>query len=95
MRPDTVLRLHDFLDFGQLVSIDHDAGIPRMSEYDKEFLLKSSPGIELWKFADQILKELAGRQMTWTELKQHYKINHPDVWNNIVGHAKKFQHVLS
>jgi len=35
--------------------------------------------LELWLYLDQLLLELAGQQLTWQEVIDHYKVNYPDV----------------
>lgn len=92
---DAIIRFHTFEEFGKLVSIDHDADIPPSTEEDKSFILSRAVGLDLWVFADQILRDLAGRQMTWHQVKQHYRTNHTDTWNTITKTAQTFQHVLS
>ena len=52
----------------------------------KDFVLdlfKDDGNIELWLYLDQILLELSGQDLTWTELLKYYQANH----TNIIKHV--------
>jgi len=76
LSPHTKLRIRDFKDFGIIVE-DHDRAdiIPSNDEF-RQKLLSNNTGLELWLFLDQILLDLAGSEMTWLELLDHYQTKH-------------------
>jgi len=76
LSPHTKLRIRDFKDFGSIVE-DHDRAdiIPSNDEF-RQKLLSNNTGLELWLFLDQILLDLAGSEMTWSELLDHYQTKH-------------------
>ena len=52
--------------------------IPPTQEFVTK-LLTNDTALELWLYLDQLLLELAGQQLTWQEVIDHYKVNYPDV----------------
>jgi hypothetical protein len=83
LRVDTKIRFRNFQDFKGVTDINSKAGVNRpLPEFISE-LFKGDTNIELWLFLDQILLDLAGHEMTWTELIQHYQTTHP----NIISHV--------
>jgi len=73
---NTKIRIRDFKDFNLIVE-DNDRAdvIPSNNEF-REKLISNDPGLELWLFLDQILLDLAGSEMTWTEIVEHYRNSH-------------------
>jgi hypothetical protein len=47
-------------------------------------LLENDPVLELWLYLDQILLDLAGKQLTWLEILNHYKVNYPDIIKHVL-----------
>ena len=72
---DCKIRIRDFKDFGLVVE-DHDRADIIPSDEFKQKLLSNDTGLELWLFLDQILLDLAGKEMTWTEIINHYQKSH-------------------
>jgi hypothetical protein len=79
LRPDTKIRIRNFRDFFQITNLNlGPAGVTAPTSEFVKMLFKDDANIELWLFLDQILLNLAGQEMTWTELLQHYQHNYPD-----------------
>jgi len=79
LRDDTKIRFRNFQNFDQITHIDaKPTGVTAPDEKFIEALFENDTNIELWLFLDQILLDLAGQEMTWTELLQHYQRNYPD-----------------
>jgi hypothetical protein len=84
LRTDTKIRFRNFQDFGIITNMrDRADVIPSGADFVKK-LFKDNKDIELWLFLDQILLDLAGQELTWTELLQHYNTNHPDVIKHVL-----------
>jgi len=79
LRTDTKIRFRDFKNFSLIVNINHDAYITKPTQVFVEKLFQDDKSIELWLFLDQILLDLAGQEMTWTQLLDHYQRYHPDI----------------
>jgi hypothetical protein len=76
---NTKIRFRDFKNFSQIVNVNHDAYITKPTQVFVEKLFQDDKSIELWLFLDQILLDLAGQEMTWTQLLDHYQRYHPDI----------------
>jgi hypothetical protein len=81
LSPDAKIRIRDFKDFSAVVE-DHDRAdiIPSDDEF-RQKLLSNNTGLELWIFLDQILLDLAGTEMTWTEIIDHYRTAHTETFD--------------
>jgi hypothetical protein len=79
LRTDTKIRFRDFKNFSLIVNINHDAYITKPTQVFVEKLFQDDKSIELWLFLDQILLDLAGQEMTWPQLLDHYQRYHPDI----------------
>lgn len=80
LRTDTKIRIRNFQDFFQITNLNlGPTGVTAPTSEFVKTLFKDDTNIELWLFLDQILLDLAGQEMTWTELLQHYQSNYPDV----------------
>jgi|LauGreDrversion2_6_1035139.scaffolds.fasta_scaffold11768_2 hypothetical protein len=89
LSPHAKIRIRDFRDFN-LIATDHNnrAGIlPSDAEFAKK-LLDNNAGLELWLFMDQILLDLAGEEMTWTEIINHYCTVHTATFDIVCQHIK-------
>lgn len=73
---DSKIRIRDFNDFN-LIAENQDRAdiIPSDGEF-RQKLLTNNAGLELWLFLDQVLLDLAGTEMTWAEILNHYRISH-------------------
>ena len=73
------IRIRDFKELGKVTNFKDRALInPPRQDFVKKLLTDNS-SMELWWYLDQILLELAGQQLTWQEVIDHYKVNYPDV----------------
>jgi hypothetical protein len=95
LSPDTILRFHDFRNYGNIIDLDHDARITPASQEFKEKILSQNNNLDFWFFADQILLDLAGSQLCWNDVKSFYQERYPDIWKSLTKTARSFQHVLS
>ena len=84
LHKDAKIRFRDFKDFSKIVDFDSDANISDPSPEFIKKLFESKSELEFWLFLDQILLNLAGQEMTWTELIQHYKNNYPDIIKHVL-----------
>jgi hypothetical protein len=84
LREDTKIRLRNFSDFGMITDIDFDAYITAPSAEFETMLFEEDANIELWLFLDQILLDLAGKEMTWAQILNHYQHNHPDIIKHVL-----------
>lgn len=93
---DTKLRLRDFKDFSNIVSIHHRPDIQPVSPNDEKKILENDRSRELWFYLDQILiDDLVGQSVSWDEIKQHYQSHHSEIWTIVTQTANTFNHVLS
>ena len=87
LRSDTKMRIRDFKDFYKITKVKSRAGVvPPLQDFATE-LLTDNHGIELWLYLDQILLDLAGQEMTWTELLSHYQTNHKSIIEHVLPKA--------
>jgi hypothetical protein len=56
--------------------------VPSDDDFKKK-LLDNNKGIEFWLFLDRILLNLAGQEMTWTEILNYYKNTHKSTFDVI------------
>ena len=85
MHSDAKIRFKNFKDFGQITNFDHTpVGVIAPTAEFVKTLFKDDISIEFWLFLDQILLDLAGQEMTWAELLQHYSTNHLDVIKHVL-----------
>jgi hypothetical protein len=79
LRLDTKIRIRNFQDFFQITNLNlGPSGVNAPTSEFVKTLFKDDANIELWLFLDQILLDLAGQEMTWTELLQYYQNNYTD-----------------
>jgi hypothetical protein len=84
LREDTKIRLRNFNDFGTIANINFDAFITAPSKQFEEDLFKDDTNIELWLFLDQILLDLSGQEMSWSQLLNYYQHKHPDILKHVL-----------
>jgi len=85
LRKDTKLRIRNFVDFTRIIDINSRAKIiPPQEEFVIE-LLKDDPELELWLYLDQILLDLTGLELTWSEVLEHYQKNHKTLLENVLS----------
>jgi hypothetical protein len=78
------IRLRDFRNFGQITDYNHDAlVVPPTHQFVTE-LFKDNQDIDLWLYLDQVLLDLAGYELTWPELLEHYRKNHRELLQNVL-----------
>ena len=66
-------------NFKNYAAAENDEDIKR---YKK--LFEDDINIELWLFLDQILLDLSGQEMTWSQLLDHYQHYHPDIIKHVL-----------
>jgi len=76
LSPHTKIRIRDFKNFGLIAENQNRAGITPSDNEFRQKLLSNNTGLELWLFLDQVLLDLAGAEMTWIELLDHYRTAH-------------------
>ena len=79
LRSDAKIRIRNFKDFGAITDFKSRAEVTPPSQDFLNELMKDNHNIELWLYLDQLLLDLAGQQLTWQEVIDHYKVNYPDV----------------
>ena len=87
LRTDAKIRIRDFQDFGSITNIKHRAGVTAPTEEFVNNLLVNDTDLELWLYLDQILLNLAGQEFTWTELLEHYRVNHKNISEHVLPKA--------
>ena len=88
LRKDTKIRLRNFKEFGQITDLNlKPKAVTSPTKQFVEMLFKDDHNIEFWLYLDQILLNLAGQEMTWTELLQYYITNHPDIIKHVLPKA--------
>ena len=85
MNPDAKIRLRDFQTFGNITQIKNRAKVVPPTREFVEKLLDDNKGIELWWYVDQILLDLAGQELTWAEIVEHYRTHHPDIAKHVLS----------
>lgn len=85
MRSDAKIRFRSFQTFGQItdLNITPEGVLPSDIEFVKT-LFKNDTNIELWLFLDQILLDLAGQELTWSQLLDHYQRYYPDIIKHVL-----------
>jgi len=81
LSPGTKVRIRDFKDFNQIAEDQDRADITPSDDEFRQRLLYNNASLELWLFLDQILLDLAGREMTWAEILDHYQTAHTQTFN--------------
>lgn len=84
LHKDAKIRFRNFKDFSKIVEFDSDADIVRPTPEFIKKLFESNSELDFWLFLDQILLNLAGQELTWTELMQYYKNNYPDIIKHVL-----------
>ena len=93
---DTQLRIRNIRDLKHTTTYMEGPKINKLSRDFAGKLLSGDPNMELWFFVDQILLDLAGHTLTWSQIVDHYQTKHPDVWDNMISSLPKIiQNVLS
>jgi hypothetical protein len=70
------IRIRDFKNFSLIVEDQNRANVIPSSNEFRQKLLSNNTGLELWLFLDQVLLDLAGAEMTWAEILDHYRTVH-------------------
>jgi hypothetical protein len=84
LHKDAKIRFRNFKDFSNIVEFDSDADIVRPTPEFIKKLFENNSELDFWLFLDQILLNLAGQELTWTELMQYYKDNYPDIIKHVL-----------
>ena len=85
LHSDAKIRFRNFQDIDKITSINvKPQGVSTPAPEFIKTLFENDTNIELWLYLDQILLDLAGSEMTWTELLQYYRKNFPDVIKHVL-----------
>ena len=76
----TQLRIRNFKDLKNASTYMEGPKINKLSQDFAEKLLSDDPDMELWFFVDQILLDLSGTTFTWSQILDHYRTEHSDIW---------------
>jgi hypothetical protein len=83
MHRDAKIRFRNFKEFNNITNLNFNESA-RVSANFVDTLFKDDTNIELWLFLDRILLDLAGQEMTWSQLLDYYQRNHPDVIKHVL-----------
>lgn len=83
MHCDAKIRFRNFKEFNNITNLNFNESA-RVPAKFVDTLFKDDTNIELWLFLDQILLDLAGQEMTWSQLLDYYQRNHPDVIKHVL-----------
>lgn len=83
LSPKCKIRIRDFKDLRVVVEDNNRADIIPCNDEFRQKLLTDNPGLDLWLFLDQILLDLAGAEITWFELLEHYRTAHTETFDLI------------
>ena len=81
MNPDAKIRLRDFGLMESITDINFRSRVIPPTEEFEQKLFENDDNIEFWLYVDQILLDLAGNEMSWQEILDHYQTNHANVMN--------------
>jgi len=82
---DTQLRMRNLRDLKHATTYMEGPKINKLSQDFAEKLLSDDPDMELWFFVDQILLDLAGHTLTWSQIIDHYQTKHHDIWTLMIS----------
>jgi hypothetical protein len=82
---DTQLRIRNLNDLKHATTYMEGPEINKLSRDFAEKLLSDDPNMELWFFVDQILLDLAGTTLTWSQILDHYKTHHHSTWSLMIS----------
>ena len=86
LHPAAKIRFRNFQNLNQITDLNlGPTGVTSATSDFVKTLFKNDDNIELWLFLDQILLDLAGQELTWTQLLEHYRYNHPDIINHVLS----------
>jgi hypothetical protein len=95
LAPDARLRIRNLNDLKHATTYMEGPKINKLSQDFAGKLLSDDPNMELWFFVDQILLDLAGYNLTWSQILDHYQTKHADIWSLIIsGLPRIMQNVL-
>ena len=83
MHRDAKIRFRNFKEFNNITNLNFNESA-RVPAKFVDTLFQDDTDIELWLFLDQILLDLAGQEMTWSQLVDYYQRNHPDVIKHVL-----------
>ena len=85
LAPNAQLRIRNLNDLKHATTYMEGPEINKLSQDFTEKLLSDDPNMELWFFVDQILLDLAGHTLTWSQLLEHYQTTHSDTWDLMIS----------
>ena len=82
---DAKIRFRNFQNFGKVARINaKPVGVTAPSDKFIKTLFNDDANIELWLYLDQILLNLADREMTWQQVLDHYDSNYPEIIKHVL-----------
>jgi hypothetical protein len=84
LRKDTKIRFRNFQDFGTIIDIHDNVAIKKPTQEFVKKLFKNDSNIDLWLYLDQILLDLATKELTWDELLEYYQHNYPGIIKHVL-----------
>jgi hypothetical protein len=81
---DAKIRFRNFQNFNSITNINDSARVTKPTREFVEQLFQDDKSIEFWLYLDQILLDLAGQEMTWKQLINHYDLNYPDIIKHVL-----------
>ena len=86
LQKDTKIRLRNFKDFVQITDLNlKPKAVTSPTKQFVEMLFKDDPNIEFWLYLDQILLDLVGQELTWSQLIEYYQHNHPNIIKHVLS----------
>lgn len=83
---DTKLRFHTISELKNITSLNRGPNwLPPINNIKD--IAMTYPGLDLWLFVDQMLLDLAGKELTWTELKEHYRSHSSECFKIITNNS--------
>jgi hypothetical protein len=81
----TQLRIRDVQDLKHVCLYNVEPIDTKPSSNFIQQLFHNDTNMELWFFVDQILLDLAGHTLTWSQIVNHYQIKHSDTWKLMIS----------
>ena len=85
LSPGTQLRMRNLRDLKHATTYMEGPKINKPSQDFAEKLLCDDSNMELWFFVDQILLDLVGTTLTWSQILDHYQTTHSDTWDLMIS----------
>jgi hypothetical protein len=77
---DTQIRIRNIQELKHATVFTEQPVTNKLSQDFAQKILMNDPDMELWFFVDQILLDLDGNTLTWSQVLHHYKTHHHSIW---------------